>query len=567
MVQKDESGSVEIYGSPVRGDTLITNAPPANEIFADTNLFARSLNGEFLVIARTGSRVILINDRFASIPVFYDAGGTSLLVAFRYADLWRYLKESGRLRPNKFAFFDFFHFQKLIGNETFDETSRYLPPASRLNYDGDSASDQLGRYWSPSFDKVEADVDVIADRLADATLTSVRRKTSDGAKTGLLLSGGMDSRTVLAGFHGSGPPVCFTTGGALNNEVLVARELADLAGAKHVFVPRSEDHYEKLLGLSTSVGGGMYSFQHGHFFGLELSGTPSVDAMLHGHGFDYMFQGMYLPYSRPELLGRQTHILRLDAPGADLVSKYLLEAKYRLKGVDPLSLLLSEVQEEAESHLRSSVESMLALIRSNVAEPFDIWDYLTMGYPSRHYTYLNVLSADSLIPQRTVAFDNDMFDLFFSIPANIRLGPSLLARTISRLEPSLIGVRNANTNLRADLAGWPLTLSGWRRGISKRLHLGSSQPGYPAPSDRSWPDEHEIISSSDVLTGRAEALKHSDALREIGLFDETRITDLWDRHRSGDIRTGQALCTLITIDEFLRSSGSSESTSTRGIES
>lgn len=66
--------------------------------------------------------------------------------------------------------------------------------------------------------------------MAELMKESVRQKTSDGKRYGHFLSGGMDSRSVLAAFDS--PPVCFTTI-ADNREQRVA---IIGQGAEHVFL-------------------------------------------------------------------------------------------------------------------------------------------------------------------------------------------------------------------------------------------------------------------------------------------------------------------------------------------
>jgi hypothetical protein len=99
----------------------------------------------------------------------------------------------------------------------------------------------------------------------------------------------MYSRVVLGAFDHTQPPTTLTVGEYENNEVAVASELAELIGSQHHFVKRNPTHYADILSTGTSLGEGMYSYQHGHFFDMELP-TPT-DLLVHGHGFDYMFHG------------------------------------------------------------------------------------------------------------------------------------------------------------------------------------------------------------------------------------------------------------------------------------
>lgn len=543
--------TVILYGSPTVDGRMISDTGRLGNLAREPEHVARELNGEFVTLIETPDQVFIANDRFASLPVFYLVDSIGLVISFSYQAIWRWLSENNRLNVDTLAFYEFLHFQRLFGATTFDRATRVLPPATVLAFNKTTGDVRLDRYWTPDFSKRRDGRKAIARDLADAVHDSVARKTAGASGVSLLLSGGMDSRVVLGGFRGNNLPLCVTVGESENNEVDVARSLADAARAKHSFVQRPPTHYTDILPESTAAGGGMYLFQHGHFFGLAL---PETELILHGHGFDYFFQGMYLPSRRRRILGRPTRSWALDPIGFDLVGQYISEAKYRLKGVDSTSLLKPEVVTEATARLRADLDAVLKPVNGETSESYDEWDYLTTSAPSRHYTYLNLLSAGSIAEQRTVAFDNDIFDIYYSTPANVRHGTMLLAETIRHLNPELLEVRNANTNLGPGLSPVKLTIGGWMRGAKRRIGFGGQKSADPSESDRSWPTGESLLRGSETLQARINELRTSGHLEELGIFDLSTVGNLADSFRSGDSSVSAALLTLITIDTFLQSS-------------
>ena len=552
---ESEQATITIYGSPTFGGASgggrpITSVEQLGDFIGSPAQQAGRLNDEFLIIAETPSEVIIANDRFAALPLFYFVEDTKLVTSFSYLAMWRRLSENNKLEPDPLSFFKFLYFQRLFSFTTFDQHTKTLEPASILRFKKASMSMKVERYWSPNFAKRTDGMQSIAADLADAVKVSVARKTFDKSNVSLLLSGGMDSRVVLGGFAATTTsPHCITIGNTRNNEVQVAESLANIVGSKHSFVERSPNHYENVFAEATSTGGGMYSFQHGHFFDLDI---PETDLLLHGHGFDYFFQGMYLPASRGNFLGRPTRSWTLDTIGYDLIGQYLNEAKYRLKGLDPYSLLKPGIAADAEDSMRTNLEMVLKPVSNRGSDSYDDWDYLTIGAPGRHYTYLNLLSAGSLAEQRTVAFDNDILDIYYSAPAKLRHGTQLLAETIKQLDPRLLKVRNANTNLRPDLSPVKLTVSSWIRGTRRRVGAGGSLRPDPSTSDRSWPTESEIIRNSEALISRVSTLKKAEGLASLDIFDEHKIGRIAGDFNSGNNSLAPALLSLITIDEFIR---------------
>jgi hypothetical protein len=540
------SASVTIYGSPsINGQT--PNKDQLSKLVNDPLAIARSLDGEFVVIVEAKNSVRVINDRFAAHPLFYLSEGEKLVISFSYQALWKRLSETNRLKVDSLAFYEFLHFQRLFGETTFDTTSKAFTPASVLTFEPATQRISNQRYWSPDFTKRTDGRNAIASDLARAVRMSIATKTAEAKTPALLLSGGMDSRVALGGF-GDNLPLCITVGETENNEVDVARSLAHLVGAKHSFVPRSPTHYTDILPISVATGGGMYSFQHGHFFNLDL---PETDLILHGHGFDYFFQGMYLPATRKNFLGRPTHSYSLDQISPGIVGQYTQEAKYRVKGVNPLDLLDNKTADEAMGRLVFDLQGVLDPITDLTSAPYDQWDYLTTSAPGRHYTYLNLQSAGTLAEQRTIAFSNDILDIYYSTPADIRHGTQLLAETIKALNPELLTVRNANTNLRPDLSPTRLTTESLLRGLKRRTGLYGRHSVDPSAKDRSWPTDAMIASGSSSIQDRISTLANSDALESLNIFDPTKIANLVDNYNQGNTNGASALLSLLTIEEFL----------------
>ena len=544
---KTQSHSVQVYASPsihsrpLRPDDL-TN-------FVDDPLRQISkLDGEFLVVMETPDKIFVANDRFASKPLFYLFDGYQLVVSLNYICLWKWLSRKNRLRPDPLAFYEFLHFQRLFGETTFDKSSKALPPASLITFNTSTKTISIDRYWKPDFKKNLDQKNAIAGDLADAIRESVNTKTSHAKNPSLLLSGGMDSRAVLGGFSKNNLPHCITIGQSLNNEAKVARSLANLVGAKHSYITRSESHYSNILSNAVTVGGGMYSFHHGHFFDLDI---PETDLILHGHGFDYFFQGMYLPATRRSILGRPTRSYALNKITSDLTGQYIKEAKYRLKGIDPLGLLQKQHVRGATDRLRADLESVLATVTNLTTDPYDKRDYITTNAPSRHYTYLILLSAESLTEQRTIAFTNDILDLYYSTRVQMRHGTSLLAETIKNLNPRLLEIRNANTNLRPDLSPARLTLESWKRGMKRRLRSDNSHSTDPSSKDRSWPSNTDIVQTLFRQSRQISNLHTSEALNSLELFDTSKIKSVTTNALQGDQNSAGALLSIITMEKFL----------------
>ena len=84
----------------------------------------------------------------------------------------------------------------------------------------------------------------------------------------------------------------------------------------------------------------MYTIDNALFFGIEKEVAPKVDVLLHGHGIDYMFQGMYVPSNTIELFGRPTFFKSKKHLTGNLADYFLENIGYRLKYLDLWEYLL-----------------------------------------------------------------------------------------------------------------------------------------------------------------------------------------------------------------------------------
>ena len=542
-----------IIGCPIIGERIdhegVWEAVQSGE---NGPAFLRRLNGEFLLIHldKPAKRLQVINDRFTSVPFYYATDGGHFVGTIFYKDMWSWLRKRGHLTLNEPAVFEFMWLQRLLGTKTYDTASRFLPAASRLTYDGGETS--IAAYWTPSFDKTSLSVEECAAELVGRLATSVKKKTSDSGNTyGLFLSGGTDSRMVLASFER--PPVCFTLGIKENNEVRVAREVASIANAKHRFIQLDQDPYSKHLDALVQICGGMYAFDNALFFGLEEQVAPHANVVFHGHGIDYLFQGMYVPSTLIGIAGKHTHFSRLRSLSDDFVTEYLTTIQHRLKGIDLLQFVKPEYRDSMRESLRDSVREVTRNGEPSCNTPYDLWEYMLIHALSRHYSHPNSSSMATCAEQRTATFDNDVFDLYLSLPTKHRLGAKMTRAALKRLDPRLAGVRTGNTNIRPDLG--PLGRQMYRLWDASLVSLGLRRRTrfYAPSSERTWPDRGELYNSRPGMRRAALDLCRSEALASLDFLDMDVLSDrvpAWVE--SSDLYGGKFITFLITIDRFLR---------------
>ncbi len=369
---------------------------------------------------------------------------------------------------------------------------------------------------------------------------------SDQAKTGLMLSGGLDSRAILAA--ASRPPACYTTCLTKNNEHAVAAEVAGAVGAAHDFVERPVQLYNDVLRDAVFLTGGMQVYNECQF--LTYGASIDAQVVFLGLGLDVFFGGLYLPKSPVRWLNRPALHFRLKPLGADLASDFMTGVSYRLKTSDPLLVVKQLQHTRLLESLRDSVETVIDHGRTLGAEGYDLWEYLHLHNFSRHYSFPMAASVRSFADCRCPALENRLFDLAFRLEAADKVNGEVYRRALNILNPSVMAVRNANTNLPARHSLRMQSLIKAGRFVGNRL-LGTKFRPSPPHWERSWPRPADAISRNPNIEAAVQALPRSERLADLGFIDLDKVAEVVAAHDRGEHDHAVLLNLLVTIDQFL----------------
>jgi asparagine synthase (glutamine-hydrolysing) len=138
---------------------------------------------------------------------------------------------------NREALSDFFNTSWLLGDKTWFEGVELLSPATVLAWDIEKKSVEKHTYWS--WDDIvplpdNFDEPGVVEELAKLFTRAVEKHTIEGDVVGVDLSGGLDSRTILAAMPERCRPVhAFTFGKRGCDDVRIAIRAAKVKGAAH----------------------------------------------------------------------------------------------------------------------------------------------------------------------------------------------------------------------------------------------------------------------------------------------------------------------------------------------
>lgn len=505
----------------------------------------KELNGSFCfaIYDLTTHELLLVNDRFSSYSLFYyltDKGtllfGTQLSLIIQSIEVPRELDIN--------SIFEFFNFQRCLGTKTFYKDINVLSPATVLRYREGNIS--LNSYWERRYKEEKHPEKYYVDKLAEVIKKSVERRTRGNHRFGILLSGGLDSRTVLAASDKK--MVCFTVGDFRNREVKTAKKIAEVKGCKHIFLKRKMDHYANLMDKAVEIGDGMQSFDHAHFIGFFDKIQKKCDILFQLNGNEGFFRGTHLPRRSVKLLGKSLFKVLDKLSNENLPYKVIEKLKYSLYQKNPQQMFSKSYLSILDSVLLNSVNNILTETESTCPNIYDKFLWFDTHYRSRYPSFLFEKSIRSFINERSILFDNDLQDLHLKMPLSIRSTSKIWKKALIKLDPKIAVIPNSNTGISPfvpEFFEWGLILI--RKLINKIYSLNFYQVPHPTYYQGAWPNFAELIRYNEKMKELINnTIRDSECLNPT-IFNIQRIEEMFEEHLNGKTDYTEFLFLLLTF--------------------
>ena len=161
------------------------------------------ISGQFLIfiIDPAAGRIEIINDRYGSHHLYYSTRGNSLFFSTEIFDLMK----SGLIdfKYNTESVYELFTYELYLLNKTLIQNLYRLNGASIFSFDLSSGKSDINLYWDYDLsDRIDTAVpyNSILKKTGALLKKAVNEQINDGDSNFLFLSGGLDSRVILADF-------------------------------------------------------------------------------------------------------------------------------------------------------------------------------------------------------------------------------------------------------------------------------------------------------------------------------------------------------------------------------
>jgi asparagine synthase (glutamine-hydrolysing) len=541
-----------IYTSDQHGMTRLLNKSDVDaakfclSAYMDRGIsFVETLNGQFnLFIWDDRSKsVYLVNDRYGLRPLQYSVVGETLYFAPEAKGI---LAADGvPRRLNVRMLINLLSWGRIwIGHDTFFENIFMLPPASILCWQDGKI--KLRQYWDYVF-APEARID--AEFLNEAVSLfrqAIARQTAAPLRYGISLSGGLDSRSVLAA-------ACQTDGIELDayswgvseghDELTIARDVANKLGVPWHFQPlvpsdfiaKASDGVFFTEGLDLMV----------QSYGLKI--YPSIqlqtDTLLNGLALDVMLGGTYLSRS----------IVDDTVDSESAFSTAMKKAEYlspseclRLVRIKEAGGFLDDLRTRAQAIWQASQNS----------HPADRSDRFFMLCRMWRYIFLRLAGQRLFLEATTPTLDHDFLDLALRIPPSWRVEHRFYQRFLEAMDPRMMQIFYQRTMLppSAPLEFWNIgaSVEGQREQLYRDIWRATNGAVF-IPYQRFFSNYDEWLRfDPDWISMTDDLLLSPKSLSCDRFLNRQFIANLIDDHRSGKADKHQQIIQMMTLELFLR---------------
>jgi len=509
------------------------------------------INGQFCaaVYDRKNHRLTLITDRHALYPLHvWRQGGDVTFGSLIYVLLG---DERVSRKANPEALAQLFTMQRTVGRITSIAGIDALPAACIWQCDSDGVRERI--YWNLTWREGRWNEHECAAALDIAFHRAVERQIKDAQ--GLLLSGGIDSRWILAATPAHALSSWTTASYAGNPELKLAERVADICQSEHHTVIVDPEDTLTTHDDAAVESNGLYPASP-QFSAFMSRVGKDCGTVLSGHGLDYTLRGYYLPARFLDLAGSHTRLPVLRSIGSRPTGR---DVFHNLRQGPPARTVKRIIVKSWQERWWRAQEEKMAQILApwlNSEQPYNAWDAFILHAVSKHYAFTGMMSVRAACNLRIPAFDKEVMDVYLQMPPRWRCSGRVVLRALQRASLPLARLPNANTGFPADSEPWLDVARLIGRGFFRRAGL-MRRPAIPSNlhSAGSWQNAAALYREGPLHRARfLEIRERLDGI-SFGMFDCDGLRDVIDEHLSGQAEHTKLMRQLLTHDAWVRRFG------------
>jgi len=496
--------------------------------------FALNLNGSFAIAIwdKQSQKLLLATDRIGQFPLYFVDQGK----AFFFASGVRALLVDPKVGSavDHLGIAQFLTFEHPLGTKTFFKDIHRLPPASMLKFQNGTI--KCCPYWTLQNPEEYAlrEEEEWMEELNYHLLQAVSRCVDSTRSTGLLLSGGLDSRILLAYLNplvSDGALSTITWGSKKCDDYRIAKKLSELVGVRNSRYPLKADWLIDHAEEGVRITDGMGNIVNLHAMSVlpAASDTPVVYKGFLGDGLlGYILKHQHWS-NYDETTRIRAHLQVHREQGAILFEPEAHSGLFK-----------TEFQEQLGGSIMQSYKEAMDESESNLLADQRYVFSLRQRVPRMALNGVEVLRDKMFV--RLPFCDNDLVEFAASIPPGLLYKRRLVKNAFVYFHPELAKVPLTETGLPMMECAREILL---RAENTTRWHLnrrGFNQVQYPRK--RPYADynnwfRHEL---KDWMMG----ILTDSEFEKTDYFSPVYVRNLLDEHLAGENHAGR-IGALLTV--------------------
>ncbi|WP_255192416.1 asparagine synthase-related protein [Natronobeatus ordinarius] len=557
----DDAGT---YTSKREGAADLTRAEYCARLYEEHGrTFIVGLNGSFVGVLydQDSDSIQFFTDRLGSRPIHYTLVDDGLVFSTQIQAICSLLE--GELSFDLDYVAEYFAFERSLGLKTPIDGVERGHPGAFTEIDLDDRSVSVDVQWRPVHEPLDQSFDYFVDRFVELFQSAVAERYDSAKETGVLLSGGSDSRLIMGALQDEG-----VTGYHINDwenrEMEVARQVAAISGNEFVYLERDEDYHERSLEFNSQISNYISWYDQGHASGFADVLRNECDVLMNGHYADTLFKRSYLPYKGVPIPGLDVELpLYIEQPVetvGDLIEMYLGTKFHNRKASGSLPEYLQ---------LNTNLKTIL---KDNITETEGFVDHHGVTYSSPRdaalfsecypitnpATHLFFDVMKQMAPFRNPFFDVRLIELMTQLPIKYRLRKNVINASVEKIDVNLANLAHAGTNIdikRSFALQYLAMCVNWAAD-----QFTSDNKPKPYYTHGSWTNQSELIRHRDFVETTLNT--HESMIDIVEWIDAKGAWNAYDRHINGDDKFADLYAlvsfTSIPVTQSLLNSNSSD---------
>jgi len=503
--------------------------------------FIREIHGTFALASydtNTGKLVLAV-DKFGLKPLYYSILPEGLAFA---SEIKALLQVPGMSRDaDTQALSDCLRFGFVLGNKTLFRSVNLIAPGSLYTFTQEGFRLEPQRYWAMDELFVEAGDSAPTVHMNDVVGVfgdAVSRRLGQLDRLGLSLSGGLDSRAILAAMgHRAEGLSTYTLGLSGCQDERLAAQLAEIAGTRHAFLElthRDLEDFGSLAGTLIFHSDGLY---HPHEStekrALEYFAEIPFERVLRGHGGELAKASLAYPV-------QATRDLEASTSMGQILDFIHSRANLGIRDVDPNGLFSSAMKDALQAGAYESLRNVISEVRKSL-QPVDYALYFYLHEWVRRQVVASLAIFRIHVEVRLPFLDEDFLAAMLALPLSQRYGGEVQTAIVNEYMPRLAMVPNSNT-------GAPLNAGEIRQFITEKVNSVLKRLGVKGfrhyTEFQKWQRE-QFRKSIERILFEPQTLSR-------GYVRPEGLRAVFARHVSGERNYAHLLGTLVGLELWFR---------------